>query len=354
MITNQPLVKFEFPPSNPESIRPMFLHGAAGSFWHVQDSLPLLAVRFFSILLSAVVVIGAYKTARVLYPGKQSIGSMSILLIAGWPQFVFMSRAINNDSLATAVAVLIFVLMLHQVGNPQRYIFAALLAVIGVLSKLTVTFTIGVILASWCIEILFYKNLRRNYLLVLLTCLALWVSAFWLLNAHPILGEKIQVNQITSLNIPERATQLSYWGDVFLLTLSSGWARFGWMDIATPMWHAYLWWAFIGSLFLIGLASLIRNANNREKRWQILFVILWLFGVFLSFIRINITVFQPQFRFAWASLPPLSVLAASGWQIANQKFPSWEKFSPVFLYLFFFLYNVWIMQGILGDIYNYG
>ncbi len=332
----------------------MFLHGSGGNFWTLEDSTPLLAVRIFSIVLGIVVLWSAYKLALVLFPGNNFIAGTAVLLMAGWPQFVYMSRAINNDSLATAVAVLILIIMLRKVGNPRRYIWAAALSIIAILSKITVTFTVGAILGGWIIEALLFKKKRRQYLLTLGFCLVMWTSTLFLIYRHPILNQYIQQDQVFPSIIPERAQILSYWQDVFLMTLSSGWARFGWMDISPPSWHAYLWWFLFGVLFTLGFVSFIKIAGTTTLRWQTLFIFLWFVGVSISFIRVNISVFQPQFRFAWSILPVLTVFAAKGWDAISCQHERWQSLSYISLYIFFFLYNLWTIQTILGEVYTYG
>ncbi len=351
-VTGEALQAFEFPPSNPLGPRPMFLHGEAGTFWRLQDSTPLLAVRLFSIMFSSVVLVAAYQSARLLFPAEREVASTAVLFIAGWPQFLYLSRAVNNDSLATAVAVLILILMLRQVGQPRRYVWAALLAVLALLSKLTTTFVMGVIVGGWLLEVLLYRQQWRAYLGALFLCLFIWLGALWLIGQHPILGEHLRQSQLTLLAIPERAQQLSYWRDVFLLALSSGWARFGWMDIYPPLWHAYVWWTLLAALFVTGLLALWQQAHSAATRWRTFFALLWLAGVLVTFVRINVTLFQPQFRFAWASLPVLAVLSAKGAQVVARKRPKWQNVYPVTLSLFLIVYNLWIINVILGEVYH--
>lgn len=351
-VTGAPLQQFVFPPSNPLGPRPMFLHGEGGAFWRLQDTPALLAVRLFSLLLSSAVLVAAYQSARLLFPGEQQVAGTAVLLIAGWPQFLYMSRAVNNDSLATAVAVLILILMLCRVGQPHRYIWAALLVVLALLSKLTTIFVMGVMVGGWLLEVLLYRRAWRAYLGALLLCLLIWLGAFWLIGQHPILGENLRQSQLTTLIIPARAQQLSYWRDVFLLALSSGWARFGWMDIYPPVWHAYIWWALLAALIVPGLLALWRQANSGASRWRALFALLWLAGVLASFVRINVTLFQPQFRFAWASLPVLATLTAKGAQVMTHRHPTWQRIYPFVLSLCLIAYNLWLMDVVLGGAYR--
>ena len=75
-------------------------------------------------------------------------------LVAGWPQFLFLSRAISNDGLALALGAVVLATLVAD-GRPRRFAWAALPAALAVLAKLSLLFAVGVVLAAlaadgWC------------------------------------------------------------------------------------------------------------------------------------------------------------------------------------------------------------
>ena len=63
----------------------------------------------------------AYLLATILFAGTPLVGHPGGNDCGCWPQFVFMSRALTNDVLATALAAVTLVLLV-QVGSPQRFV----------------------------------------------------------------------------------------------------------------------------------------------------------------------------------------------------------------------------------------
>ena len=82
-------------------------------------------------------------------------------LVAGWPQFLFMSRAINNDSLAVALSVGVLAVLV-DVGKPRRYVMASVLAALAILTKLTMIFAIAAIALALVLRDLYEQKRQVN------------------------------------------------------------------------------------------------------------------------------------------------------------------------------------------------
>ena len=91
------------------------------------------------------------------FPEKHNVALVSAILMAGWPQFLFMSRAISNDIL-TAVLSLAVLTTLIALGNPNRYIWAALLTGLAVLTKSTALFIVAAVIGAYVIEIIVNRD----------------------------------------------------------------------------------------------------------------------------------------------------------------------------------------------------
>ncbi|MBP7686985.1 MAG: hypothetical protein KA765_03720, partial [Thermoflexales bacterium] len=88
---------YEFPPNNPDwetgQSFSMFRHSSDPAF---AEPPAVTVLRWESIALGLVTLIAAGRVAQRLVPNQKYAASLAMVLVAGWPQFVYMSRAINN------------------------------------------------------------------------------------------------------------------------------------------------------------------------------------------------------------------------------------------------------------------
>ena len=344
--------RFVFPPSNPDGPQPnMFLHENKPFLGTIPEPVTMVVLRLFSIGLGLVTVVGAYILSRRLYPEGWLAGVLAALLAAGWVQFVALSQGINNDALATALAVATL-LVLARPGRPRRFVAAALLSSLAVLTKITMLFTIGAVLSVWFVEMVYLKPARRPWFRALLAGLFIWFGLFLLISQHPVLRENLRISTGAFTAVAANVKTWNYWQQVFQLTLSSGWARLGWMNLPAPLWHAYLWWSGMTFFAFLGLWRSWRS-SAKEGKLLIMILCIWLAGILLVYLRINLNRLQPQFRFAFASLPVLTAWAAGGIDglIAGRRSAPWVVTAAVTI--FFIVYNVWFVTAVIGPAYGW-
>ena len=340
VLTNTPL-PYEFSASNPQfpgQSAAMFVRETA------VRSAPITVLRFLSVLLGLATLWATHRLTVRLFPEQAMVGVLAMMLVAGWPQVLFLSRAINNDVLATMLSVMLLAVLV-DVDKPRRFVTAGVLSALAVLTKLTVFFTVGVVAIVWLVEFTNSPQLRSTYWRVLAVCLVLWLGVALLLWLHPLLRVHFLSGTSSLTSLPERARTMGYWLDVGQQTLSSGWARFGWMNVPAPNWQAYVWWGVIGITAVLGL----RHLKMKPSLWLLLFV--WLMGVGLTYIRINMTIFQPQFRFILSLLPIVVALSAGGWWHLNQS-NVYRRLLMLFLPVFLLFYNVWLLLFVIKPVYQ--
>ena len=344
----------ELPPNNPEwGVQAgMFAHSDKSSFLTIPEPVTLIGLRLLSMGLGAVTLWATYVVARQIFPAQEAVAVMAATIVAGWPQFLYMSRAINNDVPATALAVATLAVLL-QAGRPNRFIIAAALAGLAVFTKLSMSFTVGVVCVAWLLELLRQRQPRWPYIRAMLICIALWTGEALLLWLHPTLRLHVQQSALSFAAIPAAAWTGSYWGDVFLLTLSSGWARLGWMNLPAPVWHAYIWWAGIGLTTASGVYLALRQQSASRQRLLLLIVAAWWAGVAVAYVRINFNRFQPQFRFALAVLPLLATFSAAGCLSWLTEKPRWQVGAILLLSLVLVGYNLWFVFTVVGPAYGW-
>ncbi|MEW5986789.1 MAG: DUF2142 domain-containing protein [Chloroflexota bacterium] len=345
---------FEFPPENPQwgDSPAVFAHDPTEPFWRIGEPAAVWVLRVEAILLGLVTVWAARQTAVRLFPGDPTSAGLAALLAAGWPQFLFMSRAISNDTLATAWAVVALVLLL-DVGRPRRFFWAALVSCLAVLTKFTMLFTLGIVVVTWLLEWLGESSRRAVYvrqgLLAGLPILALTL----LLALQPTLRLHVEQTLQSFAAVNPAVLTIPYWLAVWQLSLSSGYARFGWMNVPAPTWQAYAWWVLILLAGGLGLWRALRLEQRNRRQGLILAVAgVWAAGVFFSYLRINSNRFQPQFRFAFALLPLLAALAAAGLSRLVGRFPRWRQAAAPLLAAGLWLTNVWLLLNVLEPAYS--
>jgi 4-amino-4-deoxy-L-arabinose transferase-like glycosyltransferase len=285
----------QIPPNNRDYLyganRPMFSHVD-----QPPQSAEIILLRLFSVALGALFIWAAVQIAHTLQPDHPDTALLAGILLAGWPQFLFMYRTISNDQLATTLAVLGLLAILRQ-----RLPMAALLCALAVATKLTTLFTLGVL--GVALLYLLWQQ-RQRWLPIQLFLITGIVIAPLIL--HPTTRLHLQQSlRRFSDQQPDGAT-FAYWQDVFVTSLASGYARFGWMDISVPQWQVLLFWGVLLVSAGIGIW------RWPQTRYFALIIIFWLAGVGYSYWRINTNRFQPQFRFAFAALPLIVFFAANG------------------------------------------
>ena len=345
------------PPSNPEwdgaAAVPMFAHPHKTAWYVLDEAAVITLMRLGGIALGLLTLWATDLVTRRLWPREDATRLAALLLAAGWPQFVFMSRAISNDTLATALGALLLALLL-RVGQPRRYVWLGLLACLAILTKITMVFVIGVLLLGFLTESAFlYRARRRDYLwsgvgmgglLLVLGGLLLW---------QPTLHEHLRLSELSFTTLRPESLTLTYWWHVFTWTLSSGWARYGWMNLPAPQWQAVLWWGIIAAASLFGWRlAWGASAHVPARRWQVAMAMLWLLGLAAVYARINVNRFQPQFRLILASLPALCALAAVGMTQAVRRWSGWQVALPAFLTLTLFLANGWLIWRVIVPAYR--
>lgn len=91
----------------------MFLHPNKQRLLQSEEPAVVSGVRAVSVLLGLTVVWATMATSHLLFPQFPMIALVAGVWIAGWPQFLFLSRAINNDVLATALAAITLAVLLR-------------------------------------------------------------------------------------------------------------------------------------------------------------------------------------------------------------------------------------------------
>ena len=349
-------IHYEFPPNNPlwetgASVA-MFTPRPKESPFSLNEPITLTMLRIESVLFGLVSLLVAGRLARRMAPESPDAALIAMTLVAGWSQFLFMSRAINNDTLAVALAVGVLAILVN-VGKPGRYVLASGLAVLAILAKLTMTFVVAAIVVAWVSEMVISANTRerRRLLQAGLKSIVLFGLLGLLLWVQPTLRVHLEGSQVAIHSISPQTLTPIYWLNVLKMTFQSGWGRFGWMNLATPDVQVTIWWAAIILTGIVGLASGLRHAANATARLVILIVCVWVACVLASYLRIQINRFQPQFRYALAAVPALAAFSGMGTVALLGDSQRLRRAAALLILAILLVVNLWIVFGLVAPAY---
>ena len=308
--------------------------------------LQLYVVRFISVILGTLVILVAFLTAKQLFPKDDSLVIAIPAFIVFLPMHTFIMGAVNNDNLAELlVSLFIFVLtkILKDGLSPLRIASAALLIVLGLLTKRTAILGIpvlatAVLLYFWEGGFHFSFNLSKKgagllagiVILVVLSGIlsweaspGLWKSFLSALRPYLILIPGADFSKLfTSKGITLLALYVQSLFESF-------WGRFGWMKIRLdPIWYRTM--ALVSMAAIVGMNMFVIRAFRKRRAlalWQkkclLLFFLCVVFAIVIAMfygVRVwaHFQSFQPterpkpQGRYLFPAIIPIATLFTLG------------------------------------------
>jgi hypothetical protein len=308
------------------------------------------AVRCVSVLCGLLTIIVAYLIVRSLFPGNPWLCLSTSAFIAVLPQFDNFSAAVSNDPptvLIVCTALLVLIRLSLMSGDELKsrgvryFVILGVLAGLGMLTKISVTvFFLSVVV---CLVRLARMHLLRprQILICASACLlpAVLIPLPWLIR-NQILYRNFMATQVIEsfkrTNVT--AAAMVYWKfktpEAYLLgvshwTFASWWGVFDaehlfWgnsylqpqQEVLSPLPHIYGWLFAVVVISFFGLLRLERRGMLTTERLAIPFsvmAVLFLANL-ASFLMFNLTFFQPQARYLYPSIVPVTLLFWLGWQ----------------------------------------
>jgi 4-amino-4-deoxy-L-arabinose transferase-like glycosyltransferase len=223
-------------------------------------------VRFFSVILGAITVVMAYQLARELFPEREGVALGAAALTAFNPMFLFISGAINNDNLSTALASILLVQivrLLKQTTAPtlRQLIGIGVVAGCGMLAKFNIGFMLPFVALALGILSLRLRDWRPLLIGGIITGgLTVLIGAWWYLRNWSIYGDPTGLNIflkiVGSREIPANLAQLWSERHTFLM---SYWGFFGGVNVPLP---DAVYKVFNG-IAAVGLVGLVLNVPAR-------------------------------------------------------------------------------------------
>ncbi|MFN2252113.1 MAG: hypothetical protein ACK2UL_09385 [Anaerolineae bacterium] len=302
---------------------------AAAALWHVpgDPAEPLLsALRGFSALLGCVTITLTWSATRAAR-GGDAAAVLAALTAGLLPQFLFVSHAVTNDTLAVAVGGLTvygLVVWAARVGATRGA--AGLMAAAGGAAVVTKLNAVTLLTASVpTAAIVAWRDRTavkpgRVLWRAVGPLLALTAGSGAVLAAVAVTAPAAAArlaDQVAARGVTVAPGAAEPWMVAHVLsgTLVSLWARFGWLTVDVPRGLT----AVAGAAACVGLAGALglivtdASPSGAERRRSLLAAAAAVSVALVAVVRSSMSDPQPQGRLLMPALPALALLLAVGW-----------------------------------------
>lgn len=296
--------------------------------------LAVMVIRLASLGLGIGTIILVERLGHDLF--SQRVGLLAAALTAFNPMFLFVSAAVNNDSLSILLGtwgLFLLVRLWQDVPNPRqnwdRYIGLGAVLGLGILTKVS----LGALLALAGAALAWLAWRRRDPKLlfvggIMVAFVALAIPGWWLVRNMLIYHDPTGLNVFFAVQ-GQRATPIEWrdWLGEFGTFFRSFWGLFGGVNIAAPT--AFYWVCNFGAL-IGGAGVLVRWHRGRIPRARGIWLLpAWSIIMFLLLLRWNVIYTAFQGRLIFPALGAINVLWAAG----TMAWTDQEKTAPATLLL---------------------
>ncbi len=289
---------------------------------------PLLAVRLFTVVLGAGVVLVSAAIGLHLFPERPLVAVSAAGVVATVPMHVAMLASANNDALAELVLGLAVWQMVRLLRRPRTaprdwYLLGVLLGA-GMLTKTTTYIAIPMALAVawWRWRGIpggsFLRTAGAPLAVALLFALPWFARNSLTYGGLDVLG--LRRHEAVVVGQPRTAQWLQELGALRLAkrfvftTFHSFWGQFGWMAAPLPSAvYSVLW-----LVSALGLAGVVLRLWSARRLWPTStpsayrLLLLWVGLNLLAYGWYNLTFVQHQGRYLFPSLPALALFLVLG------------------------------------------
>ncbi|MFZ1396899.1 MAG: glycosyltransferase family 39 protein [Candidatus Promineifilaceae bacterium] len=248
---------------------------------------------------------------------SSQVGLLAAALTAFNPMFLFISAAVNNDSLSVllgSLGLLLLVQLWQQQPDPHRawwrYVSLGLVLGLGILTKLSLGGLLG--LTGLSLLWLTWREKRWQLFwvggpLVLVT--AVLVSGWWFWRNWTLYQDLTGLNVFIAVQ-GTRTNPITWadWVSEFGTFFRSYWGLFGGVNVAAP--SVFYW--FMNSFFVIGIIGWLHRPKQMVVKSANWLVVAWSLIVFTLLIRWNLISPAFQGRLIFPALAGINVLWAIG------------------------------------------
>jgi 4-amino-4-deoxy-L-arabinose transferase-like glycosyltransferase len=282
--------------------------------------LAVYLIRLASLALGVgTILVTAHLGLRLFNP---RIGLLAAALTAFNPMFLFVSAAVNNDSLAILLGNLglfLIVLLWQDVPDPRRdwWRYALLGGVLGlgILAKLSLAGLL--ILVGLALALLSWRARKWQIFIVgglLIMLPVLLICGWWFLRNWQLYGDPSGLAPFVAVQ-GSRDIPLDWagWLDELGTFYRSFWGLFGGVNVAAPQWFYVL----MNGLALVATTGIVKWLWTKENRKHFITAGVWLPAIWIliiSLLLIRWNIISPAFqgRLIFPALGAVNVLWAVG------------------------------------------
>lgn len=290
----------------------------------------VLALRLLSVGLGGILLLLAYRVFAQVFPTRPMLSAAATGLMAAVPMHVAMGAAINADSLAEVLLAAVFLISLARAGGrlgDRRFVLLGGI-VFGLVLLTSIKIYASVVLILFA-EVRFRAGglgAKTWKTILPLLAVSLVLSSWWFIRNALLYGGDIfglARHDAVVIGQPTTADWIVKYGlkntvaDFFIITFKSFWAQFGWMGVlVSDRIYVGLLVLTIAAVLGVSLLALRKFRLFEEKGWRPSWVWallgLWLMVAALDLVLYNLRYFQPQGRYLFPALIPISALGVIG------------------------------------------
>ncbi len=279
-------------PGTPDNVN-FIAHPPGQGPWQGGTVLAVYLIRWFSLLMGAGALYFAWRLARTIYPGQESIALLAAAIVAFNPMILFINASVNNDNLLILLATISLWLMAVEIKvgasgiRWERTLLLGLLLGLAALTKVSGLMLLPI--AALALTIIAWRTGDwRNWLLrgAALVAMVAAIAGWWYLRNWRLYGDIFGTARMALIAGPRPQG----FGLIALLREWSSfwyayWGVFGAFNVLAPQWFFRL----VTALTLAALVGLtLRLLRTFRRGWRtappehlpmIAFVLLTLLGI---------------------------------------------------------------------------
>lgn len=318
----------------------------------------VLPLRLFSLLLGALLLVTVYRAVGQIFPREPTLSLGATALVAFIPQHLHIAGSINNDVLGELLLSMIMLLLLlrmhpsSQVSPRGTGLLGAALG-LALLAKDTAAVAVPLVALGLYLGGRLKGGLPWARLALTVAGVygvALAVSGWWFLRNTLVYGDLdlLGLARHGQVVVGQPRLEVLDWEAAArfgTVGFQSFWAQFGWMGVPSDS-RTYVFAGLLSLLAVAGLALFLaqgvrRTALSPYQRAALVFLGVAFLLVLAGVVRYNLEFIQPQGRYLYPALLPISLFAFLGWQELMGKHPALPTALLALSLLGLAAYNLW-------------
>ena len=287
------------------------LHDASGGDSWRGTGLAVHLVRLLSIALGALTVWVTYGLIREVFPEHPVLALAGAAMVAFNPQFVFVSGAVNNDSLIILLCSVALLLVMRGMRKGASLSWAMGLGLVIGAAMLSKLGGLALLVPAWLSLVWLAWREHRWQTFVkyaaVVTVVSLLVAGWWYVRNFILFRDPLGMRALVTAfrthdRTPTLMELLRTTGDAEI----SFWGVFGWMNVLAGEWF-YMVVRVLGRLSVLGMGVTLvrwwragRVVNNRVVKLVVLGT--WMLVVLFSLVTWSREVTGPQGRLLFPAI----------------------------------------------------